>query len=774
MSERTFKRLLVTSALPYANGPIHLGHLAGAYLPGDLYCRYQRLAGRDVVYICGSDEYGVAIMMRAHGLGIAPQDIVDEYHPLITSSFERFGMSFDYYGRTTSDVHRETTQDFFRRLDEQGIFRIKTEQQLFDPEAGIFLADRFVRGTCPVCGYEDAYGDQCERCGSTLSPTELINPRSALTKAVPEMRETAHWYLPLGEHQKALEAWIGTHPEWKPNVLGQVRSWFADGLRDRAMTRDVQWGVPVPDDVAERAGVDARGKVIYVWFDAPIGYISATREWAAAQGDPDRWKTYWQDPDTTLVHFVGKDNIVFHCLIFPAMLRAHGDYVLPESVPANEFLNLEGQKLSTSRGWAVWLHEYLDTFEPDLLRYALATTLPETKDSDFSWSDFQNRVNSELADVLGNFINRTLTFAGRVFDGRVPALSQPREVDREALAQLREAPSRIAALYEQHRFREAVFETMNVARLGNKYFNDTEPWKAQKSDLQACANTIHVSLQICAALSVLTDPIIPFSAKRLREMLRLLNVRSSMPGGNADGIGWNEAGSPLLEEGHELGKPEILFTKIEDEVIEAQINKLKDAASAAGADAEPKNVPAESSGNAGSGTSSSGKSAGAAAPGGHADAAGTTAAAAATRSTADAGGSGASSPLVGSPAGAAGFGDAPGERGYAPSKDEIMFADFERLDLRVGVVTLAEAVPKADKLLRLEVDLGYEQRQILAGVAEHMKPDELVGRKVVVVANLAPRKLRGFESQGMVLMAEDREGRLVTVRADAEAGSVVR
>ncbi len=708
MSLPEFKRTLVTSALPYANGPLHLGHLAGAYLPGDLYCRYSRLKGRDLVYICGSDEMGVAIMMRAYNEGVTPQEVVDRYHSVIKESFERFGMSFDYYGRTTSDMHRRTSQEIFRTLAEKGAFKIKAERQLFDPEAGIFLADRFVRGTCPVCGYEDAYGDQCERCGTSLSPTELIDPRSALTQAVPELRETLHWYLPLGDWQEKLAAWIETHPEWKPNVLGQVRSWLAEGLKDRAMTRDIPWGVPVPPDVAEAAGVSADGKVIYVWFDAPIGYISATREWAEQEGDPERWRTYWQDEQTRLIHFIGKDNIVFHCLMFPAVLMAEGRYVLPENVPANEFLNLEGRKLSTSRGWAVWLHEYLDAFPPDLLRYALACTLPETKDADFSWSDFQARVNSELADVLGNFVNRTLTFAQRMFDGQVPELVSPSETDREALAALAEFPARIGAAYDAFRNREAVFETMNLARLGNKYFNDTEPWHTRKTDPQACANTVYVSLQICAALSILMEPVVPFAADRLRDMLNLTGVRSSLPGGDStQGRGWDEAGQPLLEAGHRLGTPDILFTKIEDEAIEAQFNKLQQ-----GADA-----PAESQNEA-------------------------------------------------QPAEEA--------KPFGPLKEEIVYDDFAKVDLRMGTVILAERVPKADKLLRLEVDLGFEKRQILAGVAEQMTPEELVGRKVAVVANLAPRKLRGFESQGMLLMAEDREGRLSPLTSGGEDGAVIR
>ena len=480
MSESKHKRILVTSALPYANGPVHLGHLAGAYLPADLYCRYERLKGSDLVYVCGSDEMGVAIMIRAQQQGISPRDIVDLYHPMIKDSFEKFGMSFDIYSRTTTDTHRETSQSFFNTISEKGAFRLKTEEQLYDPEVGIFLADRFVKGTCPNCSYEDAYGDQCENCGATLSPSELVNPKSTLSDATPELRETTHWYLPLGDFQPALETWIDSHPEWKPNVLGQVKSWFTEGLRDRAVTRDVPWGVPVPTEAAERAGVDAAGKVIYVWFDAPIGYISATREWAQAKGDPDLWKKYWQDDATKLLHFIGKDNIVFHCLMFPAMLQQHGDFVLPENVPANEFLNLEGKKLSTSRGWAIWLHEYLEEFPADLLRYALATMLPETKDSDFSWRDFQARVNSELADVLGNFVNRTLTFANRYFEGVVPPLENPGEMDHEVLNAIAGFPKKIGASYNVYRNREAVFETMNLARMGNKYFNDTEPWHTRK------------------------------------------------------------------------------------------------------------------------------------------------------------------------------------------------------------------------------------------------------------------------------------------------------
>ena len=697
MASPTFNRILVTAALPYANGPVHLGHLAGAYLPADLFTRYQRLKGEDIVFVCGSDEMGVAIMVRARNEGITPQDLVDRYHPMIESAFAGFGMSFDHYGRTTSAVHAETSQEFFRTLARKDVFSLRTEQQLFDPEAGIFLADRFVMGTCPTCGNAKAYGDQCEKCGSTLSPKELIDPRSTLSDATPELRETTHFYLPLGDFQQRLEDWISTHPEWKPNVTGQIRSWLNEGLKERAITRDVPWGVPVPEDVAAELGIDAVGKVIYVWFDAPIGYISDTKEWAIKQGDPDAWKPYWQADDTRLVHFIGKDNIVFHCLMFPAMLMAHGDYVLPENVPANEFLNIEGEKLSTSRNWAVWLHEYLEEFEPDLLRYALATMLPETKDADFNWTEFQTRVNSELADVLGNFVNRTLTFAARFADGKMPELVNPSEADRAALEELATFPGRIGRAYDAYRNREAVFETMALARLGNKYFNDTEPWHTRKSEPQACANTIHVSLQICAALSVLMEPVLPFSAEKLRGMLRLEGVRASTPGAAGNGIGWDAAAKPLLGAGHELGEPGILFTKLEDGVIEAQKEKL----------------------------------------GGKPNAAENT-------------------------------------KPWVPMKDAIQYDDFAKLDLRMGTIVAAEPLEKSNKLMRTEVDLGFEKRQILAGIKEHFKPDEIIGRRVAVVANLAPRKMMGLESQGMILMAEDREGALFLMASDGEDGSVIR
>ena len=708
------ERLLVTAALPYANGPIHIGHLAGAYLPADLFARYQRLKGRDVAFICGSDEMGVAILMRAIREERTPEDIIDTYHPQIQENFARFGMSFDYYGRTSSDTHVETTQDFFRALDEKEVFELKTEEQLYDPEADMFLADRFVMGTCPICGHEEAYGDQCEQCGSSLSPTELEDPQSTLTDATPERKETTHWYLPLGELQPKLEEWIGSHPEWKNNVLGQIKSWFDEGLKSRAITRDVPWGVPVPEDVAECHGLEAEGKVIYVWFDAPIGYISATKEWAEEQGTPEQWADYWQDEDTRLVHFIGKDNIVFHCLMFPAMLMEHGDYVLPDNVPANEFLNLEGRKLSTSRGWAVWLHEYLDDFEderhgPDLLRYALAATLPETGDADFSWDGFQQRVNGELANVFGNFVHRTLTFAHRYFDGTVPPLEAPSKADRAMLDAMREVPDAVGTAYEEYRTREAVFETMGLARRGNKYFNETEPWHTHESDPQACANTIHVSLQVCAALSVLFEPVLPSAAAELRDRLGLEDVRTSTPGDDPAGPdsrrGWDDAGTLLLAAGHELqSDPDAnpLFEKIDDPQIEAQVERLRDRA---------KTQESES-----------------------------------TPST-----------------------DMPDDL-----KDPISFDDFTELDLRSGTVTAAEPVPDADKLLRLKVDIGLEERQMLAGVAEQMNPDDLIGLDVVVVANMEPKEMFGFESQGMVLMAEEPDGTFVPVTTDAENGSVVR
>ncbi len=711
MSDRP---LLVTSALPYANGPLHLGHLAGAYLPADLFVRYQRLAGRDVVWVCGSDEHGAAIAIRARQEGTTPQAIVDRYHEELKAAFEGFGIAFDVYGRTSSDTHRRTSQDLFRAIEAGGGFTRKTTTQLYDPEAGLFLADRFVKGTCPVCGWPDAYGDQCENCGSSLSPDDLIEPRSTLSGAAPERRETTHWYLPLGDMQPALEEWIATRRDWKPNVLGQVRSWFQDGLSDRAMTRDLDWGVPVPPEVEG----ETEGKVLYVWFDAPIGYLSVTKEWAETTGDAERWRRYWQvHEDGTqpeLVHFIGKDNIVFHCLIFPAVLMATNraqpelpQFVLPENVPANEFLNLEGQKLSTSRGWAVWAQEALEAFPADLLRYALAVGLPETKDADFSWADFQNRVNGELADVLGNFVNRALTFAARFTDGQVPALVDPSDADRAMLDALASAPAEIGEAYRGYRLREAVAKTIHLARQGNQYLQETEPWKTRKTDEQAMRNTVHVALQVCGGLSILLDPVVPETARRLREMLKLQGVRSSERAGT-EGLGWGDAGRPLLEEGHYLGRPGILIPKVEDQEVEAQRQRLADRSASAVGDAGAAETVAEA--------------------------------------------------------------DAP----YAPLGDEIVFDQFAPLDLRVGQIVAAEPHPNADKLLRFDVDLGFETRQILSGVREHFAPDDLVGTKVVVVANLKPRTIRGLESKGMILFAENRDGALLPVAAEGEPGAVVR
>ncbi len=672
------KRTLVTAALPYANGPIHLGHLAGAYLPPDLFVRYRRLKGDDIVFICGSDEHGVAVTMAAEKEGVSPQDIVDKFHGINKQIFEDFGISFDYYGRTSSSTHYETSKEFFKTLYDKEVFVEKTEEQLFDEEAGMFLPDRYVKGTCPNCGYEEAYGDQCEKCGTSLSPTELIDPKSAITGNIPVKKKTTHLYLPMGTFQPQLEEWLKQHDDWKPNVMGQVKSWLNDGLSDRAMTRDLTWGVPVPVDGFE-------DKVLYVWFDAPIGYISSTKEWAEQQGDPDLWKKYWQDEDTELLHFIGKDNIVFHCIIFPMLLMLHGNYVLPENVPANEFLNLEGKKFSTSRGWAVWLHEYLEDFEPDLLRYVLGTIIPETKDADFSWTDFQGKVNSELADVLGNFIFRTTSFTDNYFDGKIPELVNPSEEDKEALAQIEVQKKKIEENYEKFRLREAIAETMNLARVGNKYFTDMEPWQSRKSDMEKCGNTLHVCLQISAALSSLFDPVLPNKMEELRSQLGL-NEKFS----------WGEVSGSMLEAGAVINKGEILFEKIEDEIVEEQLNKLKEKSKAATTDHD-----------------------------------------------------------------------------FEPLKDEIQFGDFTKIDIRAGEVTAAEAIEKADKLLKLTVDIGIEERTIVSGIAEFYKPEELVGQKVCVVANLAPKALMGVESNGMILMAEEEDGGLRFVSTDAEPGSMI-
>jgi len=674
------EKILVTSALPYANGPIHLGHLAGAYLPADIFVRYHRLKGSDVIYICGSDEHGVPIMLRARAEGVSPQKIVDRYHELNKKSFVAFGMSFDYYGRTSAPIHHQTSQDFFRRLSEKNVFVLKTEKQLYDPEAGIFLADRFVRGTCPKCGYEEAYGDQCEKCGSSLSPVDLINPRSAITNAEPILKETAHWYLPLAKFQKRLEDWIASHTDWKPNVLGQIKSWFSDGLKDRAVTRDLPWGVSIPQDIARAHNIDVSGKVLYVWFDAPIGYISATKEWAIEKGDPDLWKAYWQNQSTRLIHFIGKDNIVFHCLIFPAMLMAHGDYVLPENVPANEFLNLEGNKLSTSRNYAVWLDDYLQKFEPDSLRYVLAGNLPETRDADFSWKDFQARHNNELADILGNFINRTVTFAHKYFSGKVPQTGPLDRLDNKLIQKIEEAPVKLGHLIEKYQFKAYIREFMDLARFANKYFNDKEPWNTRKTNIEACATTIHLCLQTVLTLSIVSEPVLPFTVRKIWKMLNCGEQHS-----------WEEAGKFKLREGHVINQAEILFTKLEDEVIEHEVQRLQQAA-------------------------------------------------------------------------------VPNNQMKSKSKDETMeridFNAFKKLDLRVAKIVEAEKVEKTDNLLKLQIDLGNEKRQIIAGIAKYYSPDELVGRQIIVVANLEPATIRGVESNGMLLAATDDEDNLALLGLD--------
>jgi methionyl-tRNA synthetase len=680
------KRFLVTSGLPYANGPIHLGHLAGAYLPADIFVRYHRLKGNDIVFICGSDEHGVPIMLRARAENKSPQEIADFYHEKNKASFAAFGISFDYYGRTSSPVHFKTSQEMFRKMAEKDIFILKTDKQLYDPEAKLFLADRFIIGTCPSCGYTDAYGDQCEKCGSSLSPTDLIGPRSAITDAKPVLKESTHWYLPLADSQKALEQWIGTHPEWKTNVLGQIRSWFSEGLKDRSVTRDLTWGVPVPEDVAKSQNVEASGKVLYVWFDAPIGYISATKEWAQEQGNPDRWKKYWQQDDTKLIHFVGKDNIVFHCLIFPAMLMAHGDFVLPENVPANEFLNLEGDKLSTSRNYAVWLDDYLKIFDPDPLRYCLANILPETKDADFSWKDFQARFNNELADILGNFINRTLTFIHKNFNGQVPDKGKLDSSDKELKKLLSESPQKVGHYIDNFQLRQGVREAMDVARFANKYFNDKMPWKTIKSEPEKCATTLSLCIETIKTLSVILEPVIPFTAEKIKKLINLPDSKEINK--------WDSSGEFSLPSGHRLNKPEILFAKIEDDIIEKEIEKLKGPAKPA------ENVQTE--------------------------------------------------------------------------ENLITFDEFSKIDLRVAEVVKAERIPKTDKLMKIQIKIGKENRQIVAGIAEHYEIDQIIGKRIIVVANLESTKIRNEISNGMLLTANDNgQLTLLTTIDDIESGAKI-
>ena len=680
------KRYLVTSALPYANGPVHIGHLAGVYVPSDIYVRYLRGRGEDVLSICGSDEHGVPITIKAKKEGVTPQDVVDKYNGIIKDAFQRFGISFDIYSRTSSKMHAKTASDFFKKLYEQGDFIEQTTEQYYDPEAQQFLADRYITGTCPKCQSEGAYGDQCEKCGSTLSPTELINPKSAITGATPILKETKHWFLPLDKYEPMLRQWIleqhsaeGTGETWKSNVYGQCKSWLDGGLLPRAVSRDLDWGIPVPVPGAE-------GKVLYVWFDAPIGYISATKELFENRGDAEGWKPYWQDEDTKLVHFIGKDNIVFHCIVFPSMLKAHGDFILPENVPANEFLNLENDKISTSRNWAVWLHEYLDEFpgKEDVLRYVLCANAPETKDNDFTWRDFQARNNNELVAIFGNFVNRALVLTGKYFGNRVPALGELTDYDRETIEQLPVIKAAIEHNIENYRFREALKEMMNLARLGNKYLADTEPWKVIKTDEARVATILNISLQITASLAIACEPFLPFTAKKLAAMLQL----------PAPEIKWDNIGCmTLLAPGHELGQAELLFEKIEDATVEAQLQKLAD----------------------------------------------TKAANAAANAVA------------------------------APAKEEaVQFDDFAKMDIRVSRVVAAEPVPKTKKLLKLTVDTGIDTRTIVSGIAEYFSAEEMVGKRVLVLVNLAPRVLKGIESQGMILMAESPTGKLSVVAPDGD------
>ncbi len=676
----TKQRYTITAALPYTNGPVHIGHLAGVYIPADIFTRYQKAKGNDAIYICGSDEHGVPITIRAKKEGITPQQVVDKYHAIIKKSFSDFGIEFDNYSRTSAPIHHETASDFFKKLYDADKFIEKTAKQLYDAQEQQFLADRFVTGTCPKCGYEHAYGDQCEKCGTSLSPMELINPVSTISGNKPIVKETKHWYLPLNEYEKWLREWIldGHAKDWKPNVRGQVKSWLDDGLRPRAVTRDLDWGVPVPVKGAE-------GKVLYVWFDAPIGYISATKEWASKMQQD--WRPYWQDAETKLVHFIGKDNIVFHTIIFPAMLKAHGDFILPDNVPANEFLNLEGDKISTSRNWAVWLHEYLEEFpgKQDVLRYVLTANAPENKDNDFTWKDFQARNNNELVGNLGNFINRVLVLTQKYYKGIVPQPEAFTDADKDILKEVKNYPKRIGDLIERYRFREALSEYMNLARLGNKYLADEEPWKQVKQDPERVKTIMFVALQIAAALSVLGEVFLPFAAKKLKNMLNLQD------------ISWDEVSQKdvLITSGHQIEKPELLFEKIDDETVEKQVQKLFDTKKQNEID----------------------------------------------------------------------------NQSIVPQKEEIDFDDFMKMDIRTATILTAEKMPKAKKLLVLKVDTGLDTRTIVSGIAEHFTPEEIVEKKVLVLVNLKPRKLRGVESQGMILMTETADGKLVFVKPDDEVSN---
>jgi len=669
------KRYTITAALPYTNGPLHIGHMAGVYVPADIYARYLRLKGHDVAFICGSDEHGVPITIKAKNEGVTPQDIVDHYNANIKASFKEFGISFDNYSRTSAKIHHETASEFFTTLHAKGEFIEETNAQLYDAEAGQFLADRFVVGTCPKCGNEESYGDQCEACGTSHNATDLIKPKSAITGATPSLKETKHWFLPLNKHEAFLKKWIleGHKSDWKPNVYGQCKSWIDDGLRPRAVTRDLDWGIPVPVEGAD-------GKVLYVWFDAPIGYISSTKEWAQKEGKD--WEPYWKDEDTTLVHFIGKDNIVFHCIIFPAMLRAEGSYILPTNVPANEFLNLEGQKLSTSKNWAVWLPDYLKEFpeKQDVLRYVLTATAPETKDNDFTWKDFQARNNNELVAIFGNFINRVVVLTNKYYQGIVPAPDEFSAEDTAALNAIQSYPNILSSSIERYRFREASQELMNLARLGNKYLADAEPWKVVKTDPERVQTIMYVALQISAALAVVSEPLLPWSSQKLKTML------------NLDALSWAdiESRGSLLKSSHQIGEAHLLFAKIEDSEVEFQLEKLAKSKLAN----EIANKEIES------------------------------------------------------------------------QKETVSFEDFSKLDLRVGTIIEAKKMPKAKKLLVLQVDTGVDTRTIVSGIADSFSAEEVIGKRVTVLINLAPRALRGVESQGMILMTETADGRLVFVNPD--------
>ena len=675
------KRYTITAALPYTNGPIHIGHLAGVYVPADIFARYQRLKNNEVAFICGSDEHGVAISIKAKKEHTTPQAIIDKYHAIIKQSFADFGISFDNYSRTSLPIHHQTASDFFRKLYEQGDFIEEISEQLYDEEAHQFLADRFVIGTCPKCGNPEAYGDQCERCGSSLNATDLIDPKSSITGSKPTLKATKHWFLPLNRYQEFLEKWIleGHKNDWKPNVYGQVKSWLDDELKPRAVTRDLDWGIPVPVEGAE-------GKVLYVWFDAPIGYISSTKEWAEREGKD--WRPFWQDKDTELVHFIGKDNIVFHCIIFPAMLKAEGSYILPTNVPANEFLNLEGNKLSTSKNWAVWLHEYLQDFpnQQDVLRYALTANAPETKDNDFTWKDFQARNNNELVAIFGNFINRVAVLTQKYYEGEVPAAGALNATDSETLQQLSELTQKIEQSLERYRFREAQQELMNIARLGNKYLADEEPWKLIKTDAERVKTIMYVALQVTTALAITSEPFLPFTSEKLKNILQLGTTAWEQVKQNP---------TALLPTGHKIGVATLLFEKIEDAAIAKQLERLENTKQANRQEVQ-----------------------------------------------------------------------AAAEVAVTPQKELISYDDFAKMDIRIGTILSAEKMPKADKLLILKVDTGIDQRTIVSGIAQSFNPEEIIGKRVTVLANLAPRKLRGVESQGMILMVENAEGKYRFIAPD--------